>query len=191
VVWVVSMPKYSISMTEELAREISDRYPDSPFSTAIAKLVRKGLDIDGADTTDATNTTNATSATLTTLLTDATCIADPTSPPHPPPQPVTPGLTEIADMIRSIVQEEMSKFQPVPVIVEPTIVTEPVVIPNTERHEWLTSAEVVAMLPEDLPRGTRSSRVSRAISSGKLPSNGLPGKECRIQRADAIAWIQA
>ena len=175
-------------MTEDLAREIADRYPDSPFSTAIAKLVRKGLDIDSADTTDATN---ATYLTKDTHLPDATCITNPTNPTHPLLQPVTPGLTEIADMIRSIVQEEMSKLQPVPVIVEPTIVTEPVVIPNTESHEWLTSAEVVAMLPEDLPRGTRSSRVSRAISSGKLPSNGLPGKECRIQRADAIAWIQA
>ncbi|MGV8108277.1 hypothetical protein [Methanospirillum sp.] len=173
------MPKYSISMTEELAREISDRYPDSPFSTAIAKLVRKGLDVDATIVTDTTN------------LTDATCITNPINPTIPTVQPVTPGLADIADMIRSIVQEEMRKFQPGPVIVEPTIVTEPVVVPAPESPEWLTNAEVVAMLPESLPRGTRSSRVSRAIASGKLPSNGLSGKECRIQRADAIAWIQA
>lgn len=182
------MPKYSISMTEELAREISDRYPDSPFSTAIAKLVRKGLDVDA---TIANNTTNTPNTTDTTNLTDATCITNPINPTNPTVQPVTPGLADIADMIRSIVQEEMSKFQPGPVIVEPTIVTEPVVVPAPESPEWLTNAEVVAMLPESLPRGTRSSRVSRAIASGKLPSNGLPGKECRIQRADAIAWIQA
>lgn len=165
------MPKYSISLTDELAKEISDRYPDSPFSTAIAKLVRRGLE---ADTTDTTNLTIPTS---------------------PTPAIITPGPEEIATMIRAVVQDEISKIQvPAVVVVESQETSAPVVVqesPQVDSHEWLTSSEVVALLPATMPRGTKSARVSRAISSGKLKTNGQSGKQCRVHRSDALAWVQA
>ena len=164
------MPKYSISLTDELAKEISDRYPDSPFSTAIAKLVRRGLD---ADTTDTTN---------------------PTLPTSPTPAIITPGPEEIATMIRAVVQDEISKIQVPAVVVESQETSAPVVVqeaPQVDSHEWLTGSEVAELLPATMPRGTKSARVSRAISSGKLKTNGQSGKKCRVHRSDALAWVQA
>ena len=161
------MPKFSISLTDELAKEISDRYPDSPFSVAIAKLVRRGLD---ADTTN------------------------PTIPTSPTPAIVTPGPDEIATMIRAVVQDEISKIQVPAVVVESQEVADPVVVSNpapVNGHEWLTSSEVAELLPATMPRGTRTARVSRAISSGKLQTNGLQGSARRVSRTAALAWVQA
>ena len=170
------MTKYSISLTDELAKEISDRYPDSKFSTAIAKLVRKGLDVDTANPANPTNTTNS---------------------PNPTLVPTSPSPIDIANMVRELVQEELrNHIPPAPIPVsEPVIVSNPVVVQDPIIHEsdndWLTNSEVVSLLPESLPRGTKSARVSRAISSGKLKSNGKSGTRCRIRRIDAIAWVQA
>jgi len=55
--------------------------------------------------------------------------------------------------------------------------------------EWITQSEIVRMLPDSILLHTRKSKVSKAVASGKLITNGLVKYECRVQKKSAEAWI--
>lgn len=55
---------------------------------------------------------------------------------------------------------------------------------------WYAQYEVVVMLDPSIPLNTRKGWVSKAVSSGKLETNGEKGKECMIKGSSAIEWIK-
>ncbi|PWR75358.1 hypothetical protein ACKUB1_09695 [Methanospirillum stamsii] len=96
-----------------------------------------------------------------------------------------PTLTpDLINQIRDMVREEM-RVTPTSGTTEPTIVTDPIIIQSDS--EWLTNGDVAAMLPADIPIGTRSSRVSRAVSKKLLITK--PGNSKQISRESALAWV--
>lgn len=155
--YILPTPKFSISLPEDLVEAVSLRYPDSPFSTAIAKILRKGLE----------------------------------SEPHPSSIVSGSSHIEITEMVRNIVIEELEKVN---VIGDPDVDSEPIEIAFpifVQDCEWLTSAQVGALLPDSLPRGTKNSEVCRAIASGDLETNGLDTRARRILRSSVLAWIES
>jgi hypothetical protein len=167
--------KFSLSLPSEIVDEISQRYPDVPLSRAVAKILRAGLDSDHPS------------------------ILSQTAVAHVPTGITNP--TELADMVRSIVRAELAQVAPAPT---PVIVTEPVVIPNqnipvpdvqpkpvnNEMGEWLTNNDIYQMIADRYPRNTGTAKISRAVSQGKLVTNGKRRTDMRITKASAIAWLQ-
>ena len=168
--------KFSLSLPSEIVDEISQRYPDVPLSRVVAKLLRAGLDSDSSSLPPS----HATGPTLTTGITDT---------------------TELAEMIRSIVRDEIAQVSPVS---QPIVITEPVVIPNqhipvpdvqpitadNESEEWLTNGDVYLMIADKYSRSTGTGKISRAVSKGKLVTNGKNRQDMRIAKSSALAWLQ-
>lgn len=169
--------KFSVSLPSEIADEISQRYPDVPFSKVVAKLLRAGLD------SDSFSLSHSAVPTVPTGITN------------------TPDTTELTAMIRSIVRDELAQVSQVS---HSVVITEPVVIPNqhipvpeaqpipanNEPEEWLTNGEVYLMIADKYSRSTGTGKISRAVTRGKLVTNGKIRQDMRITKSSALAWLQ-
>lgn len=58
-----------------------------------------------------------------------------------------------------------------------------------ENDEWYSIIEIRDMIPDTVPTGTKSSRVSRAIASGDLITNGETRVKCRVRGDSLRAWL--
>lgn len=165
--------KVSLSLPSEMLDEISKEFPDVPLSRIVAKLIRAGLD----STKSPLSHTGA-----------------------PVPTGIT-NTTELAETIRSIVRDELAQVTPTPA---PVIITEPVIIPNqhipipnvqpetvnNEPDEWLSNNDIYQMISDKYPRSTGTAKISRAVSQGKLTTNGKKRQDMRITKTSALAWLQ-
>jgi hypothetical protein len=55
--------------------------------------------------------------------------------------------------------------------------------------EWIKQSDIVNMLPETMLLPTRKGKVSKAVASGKMITNGLSKTDCRILRSSAQQWV--
>ena len=165
------MPKLSISLPDGLIESVQKRYPNVPFSKALALIIQEKINSGDTGSINPTNATIPTGSINTTP-------------------------SDLSSIVRTIIQEEISKISPM--IVETQEKTELTVIPPPEivnapnvahQDEWLTNGEVVKMLPDSIPFSTRVGKVSKAVSKGILKSNGKHRIEGRIDKHSAEAWV--
>ncbi len=60
---------------------------------------------------------------------------------------------------------------------------------ETGDSEWIKQSDIVNMLPETMLLLTRKGKVSKAVASGKMITNGLSKTDCRILRSSAQQWV--
>lgn len=158
------MTKLSISIPDDIYQAILNTIPKgTPFSQGLTALIRKALGL-------------------------------PDDPKIPimigNTQSITSVTPEIQELLRTMVREEIKTAlseQPTSTPHE-EIIEVPRETENSE-PEWITQSEIVRMLPDTILLHTRKSKVSKAVASGKLITNGLVKSECRVQRKSAKAWI--
>lgn len=56
--------------------------------------------------------------------------------------------------------------------------------------EWYKQMQIVEIILPSIKLGTRKSKVSKAVSSGDLKTNGMKGKDCLIKGSSAIEWLK-
>jgi hypothetical protein len=158
------MTKLSISITDDIYQAVLNTIPKgTPFSQGLTALLRIALGL-----------------------------------PENPRFPIIIGSTssntevspEIQSLIRAMVKDEINAaLHDHHIDTLPEENSEPPRQQEIETSEWLTQAEIVKMLPETILLHTRKSKVSKAVASGKLITNGLIKTECRVQKLSANAWI--
>jgi len=81
-----------------------------------------------------------------------------------------------------------------PIEPEPIITTNEDNILNSDPplnpEEWYRQKDVVELMPTSININTRKAKVSKAVSSGELETNGKKGSECLIKRISIIKWIE-
>jgi hypothetical protein len=61
--------------------------------------------------------------------------------------------------------------------------------PDIDSDGWYSIAEIRDMMPDAIPIGTKSSKVSRAIASRALATNGETRVRCRVRGDSLRVWL--
>ncbi len=61
--------------------------------------------------------------------------------------------------------------------------------PEIDPDGWYSITEIRDMMPDTIPTGTKSSRVSRAIAGGDLITNGESRVKCRVSGDSLRVWL--
>lgn len=166
----MTVRKVSISLPQDVYQAIVDAHPNLPLSQAITDLIKNSLGISVRETFGMT-------AGKTTI----------------PP--------ELVDLIRAVVREEITSWQqdqippdehPTHLKVkeeEETKVTDEIDMFGFNPEHWYTQAEVREKLPASINPNTKKSKISKAVATGRLVSNGKKGLESRIEGKSAIDWL--
>jgi len=166
----MTVRKVSISLPQDTYQAVLKAYPNQPLSQAITELIKQALGLTACETFGMTN-----------------------------------GKTEIppelAENIRSIVREELeaveqerSKKSHQTIPLEVTRTEQQPVNNDSDYYglipeQWYTQAEIRQRLPDTINPNTKKSKISKAVASGKLVSNGGKGLESRILGKSAIEWL--
>jgi hypothetical protein len=168
----MTVRKVSISLPPDIYQAVLKAYPNQPLSQAITELIKQALGLTVCETFGMTNGKTAI-----------------------PP--------ELAENIRYIVREELvaveqqkNKTTHNPIPLEVTRTEQKPVINDSDSfglvpEQWYTQAEIRQRLPDTINPNTNKSKISKAVASGKLVSNGGKGLESRIQGSSAIEWLTA
>ncbi|QXO95560.1 ribbon-helix-helix domain-containing protein [Methanospirillum purgamenti] len=102
-----------------------------------------------------------------------------------------------------VIEEKFASMTPTKIITEAheaPIEPEPIIsfdqdhIPNSDpplnHNEWYRQKDVAEMLPDSMNINTRKSKVSKAVASGELKTNGKKGNECLIKGTSVIDWLK-
>ena len=168
----MTVRKVSISLPQDIYQAVLKDYPNQPLSQAITELIKQALGLTACETFGMTNGKTAI-----------------------PP--------ELAENIRSIVREELvslknerSKPPHKPISLEVARTDQKPVNNDSDSfglvsEQWYTQAEIRLRLPDTINPNTKKSKISKAVASGKLVSNGGKGLDSRIQGKSAIEWLTA
>lgn len=167
----MTVRKVSISLPQDVYQAVLDSHPDLPLSQVITDLLKNALGITGQEMFG---------------MTDGKTTISP----------------ELVDIIRAVVREEIMVWQqeqtpedkqppsPVEKMEEERQVTEDIETYGLNPEKWYTQAEVRERLPASINPNTKKSKISKAVASGRLVSNGEKGLESRIQGQSAIEWLK-
>jgi len=152
--------KISITLPSELIEEIKTLYPTTPLSAAITLLLERTIHGPADERVE---------------------------PTHDLDPVTTSGLF---DMIRSVIRDEMSRGNqayPSPAVHSPKVEY------STEQVDpdaWYTNGKAAEFLPARIPASTRRSRISKAVATGILETNGARHIHCAIAGHSLIAWLK-
>lgn len=155
--------KVSISLPDEIVQTLKERYSDQPFSKAIAHLLSDALGLSRDVNMSMTNGNTG----------------------FPP---------RMEEEIRRIVREEISNNNQTgtneETICEPVLTAEVRLSRTLEPDEWYTQQEVREFLPDTIPLNTKKGMVSKAVAAGKMTTNNLTKRDCRILGSSALDWLK-
>lgn len=167
----MTVRKVSISLPQDVYQAVLDSHPDLPLSQVITDLLKNALGITGQEMFG---------------MTDGKTTISP----------------ELVDIIRAVVRQEIMVWQqeqtpedkqppsPVEKMKEERHVTEDTETYGLSPEKWYTQAEVRERLPASINPNTKKSKISKAVASGRLVSNGEKGLESRIHGQSAIEWLK-
>jgi hypothetical protein len=155
--------KVSISLPDEIVLTLSEWYSDLPFSKAIAHLLSDALGLSRDVNMSMTNGNTG----------------------FPP---------RMEEEIRRIVREEISNINHVgpteETIFETALTTEIRQFRTLEPDGWYTQQEVRDFLPDTIPLNTKKGMVSKAVAAGKMTTNNLTKRDCRILGSSTLEWLK-
>jgi len=153
----------SISLPDEIVLTLKERYSDLPFSKAIAHLLSDALGLSRDVNMSMTNGNTG----------------------FPP---------RMEEEIRRIVREEISNINRMgpkeETLLEPLSTAEVRQFRTLEPNGWYTQQEVRDFLPDTIPLNTKKGMVSKAVTAGKMTTNNLTKRDCRILGSSALEWLQ-
>lgn len=166
----MTVRKVSISLPPEIYQAVVANSPGLPLSQAITDLLKSALGL--------------TPREMFSMTDGKTTI---------PP--------ELVDVIRAVVREEINTWQQEQnlVDIQPAPHIDKVEVSNEalkdgqvfgfHPEQWYTQAEVRDRLPSTINENTKKSKISKAMASGRLVSNGKKSYESRILGKSAIEWL--
>lgn len=198
------MVKLSVSIPDDIYQAILNTIPENtPFSQGLTALIRRGLGLPEDPKTPIVigNTKGITDVTpeihdyileivrteiLRMNLLPSTTINN-SSDTENTNEPIIqtednlsteqhPSEVEVSTCSQEEITHEEITSSPNPVI-------------ETGDSEWIKQIDIVNMLPETMLLLTRKGKVSKAVASGKMVTNGLSKTDCRIQRKSAQKWV--
>ena len=198
------MVKLSVSIPDDIYQAILNTIPEgTPFSQGLTALIRKALNIPEdprlpvviGNTKSITEVTPEIHDYILELvrseiyrinLMSSTTIINSSSGENDIEVPIPSEETQSNEFNKQNFETPVQNQEESPnELLNPSIGQ----IIESEEPEWITQSDIVKMLPESILLITRKGKVSKAVASGKMITNGLAKTECRILRSSALKWI--
>lgn len=168
------MKKLSITVPDNIVELVRQKFPGIPLSNAITDVLKIGLGL-------------SENPTQTISLRDFIC----------PTENKIIIPPEIQEVFRLLIREEFSLLSHQDTLSDETT-SSPSPDEDTKRTEpegiipdqWYHQSQLIPFFPDSIPISTRKSKLSKAISSGLIETNGRKRTECRVKGSSFREWMR-